>query len=420
MHIVAAFCAFLMLTRIAIEGARCRNEEDCELNGDCDINSGTCQCYQGWKGENCGQLDLAPIKSYKIPGYVPKATANSENVSCSWGGNIIKQKIENKTQYSIIAAAMQAHCGIDYWTSNSEIIHAVGDAPEGPYVYKETLVPRFAHEPNVVRAPDGALVMFFTWCDCDPNKLQPPTPVSQCETPTRWPWSNNEPQANTEFNKTGDNTQLKGILPGYFQTWMRISDSGSPSGPWGAPIKIDLGNACKGEPDPNDTNFNAAIYPNGTLVGLWRCVETLNTTQPRATVIHTVIAENYRDIKTYRYTPYPAYLQREFGTEDPTVWIDTKGHVHAILHDEDECCPPTRDTAIGKHAWSRDGVSWSLSSTYAYNHTVEFADGHPSHTFLRRERPHIYIEDGRLMFLTNGAQPYNDTDKTFTLIQPIR
>jgi hypothetical protein len=102
------------------------------------------------------------------------------------------------------------------------------------------------------------------------------------------------------------------------------------------------------------------------------------------------------------------------------VWAAADGTLHAILHDEDECCPPARDTALGKHAFSVDGHQWHLSNSYAYNGTIAIADGSVRNV-VRRERPHMVLAaDHTPLYLTNGCQPSSSSDATFTLAQPIR
>ena len=103
----------------------CRDAFDCELNGQC--HAGVCVCSRGWKGQQCGELDLLPVASAAAVGFVP--SDESETLSCSWGGNIIQ---EPHGQYSLIAASMRAHCGINAWGTNSEIVMAVSDSPHGP------------------------------------------------------------------------------------------------------------------------------------------------------------------------------------------------------------------------------------------------------------------------------------------------
>ena len=45
----------------------------------------------------------------------------------------------------------------------------------------------------------------------------------------------------------------------------------------------------------------------------------------------------------------------------------------------------------GRHAWSRDGISWSEPRVGAYNTTVLFTDG-TNMTCSRRERPQMILD----------------------------
>ena len=159
------------------------------------------------------------------------------------------------------------------------------------------------------------------------------------------------------------------------------------------------------------------------MVGLWRCVQNSSAPPviPGATVIHTMRADHWRNVSTYMFSSASAYPQREHGTEDPTIWMSRDGSFHAILHDEDGTNPVAADTALGKHAWSADGLNWHLSQSLAYNTTVEFLDGTPPLTLVRRERPHVVVDsEGRPVMLTNGVQPYQSpSDWTFTLVQRV-
>ena len=59
------------------------------------------------------------------------------------------------------ASRFDNHCGVGTYLMNSRVVHAVSttDSVLGPYQEKESVVPPFAHEPDVVRAPTGELVM---------------------------------------------------------------------------------------------------------------------------------------------------------------------------------------------------------------------------------------------------------------------
>jgi hypothetical protein len=47
-------------------------------------------------------------------------------------------------------------CSLDYWTSNSQIAHAVSEGPAGPYRKVATALNAWAHEPQLVVNPAPA------------------------------------------------------------------------------------------------------------------------------------------------------------------------------------------------------------------------------------------------------------------------
>ena len=85
-------------------------------------------------------------------------------------------------------------------------------------------------------------------------------------------------------------------------------------------------------------------------------------------------------------------------------------------------------SAVGCHAFSRDGWSWTLSATPAYNYTVAFVGGGTT-TFGRRERPQLVFDpdSGAPTHLINGVQlpaaqqpRGSQRDYTYSIIVPLR
>ena len=64
----------------------------------------------------------------------------------------------------MIASELLHHCGIDSWTSNNRIVHATSRGGV-TFSRRAVVVPAFAHEPNVIRAPSGEWVMYYTSFD---------------------------------------------------------------------------------------------------------------------------------------------------------------------------------------------------------------------------------------------------------------
>ena len=147
----------------------CASDEGCQLNGHCA--AGRCLCDAGWVGPDCGRLDLVAGPPPRRSGLLADGSAADRGIRSSWGGSVVRDAADGT--YSMFAAAMLEGCGIDAWGTNSEIVRAVADTPLGPYRLAETVVPRFAHEPNVVRAPDGSVVMFYYASNCSDGHCDP-------------------------------------------------------------------------------------------------------------------------------------------------------------------------------------------------------------------------------------------------------
>eukprot|EP01044_Picomonas_judraskeda_P015440 COSAG03_NODE_2588_length_2615_cov_7.356518_3_plen_412_part_00 len=132
----------------------CSTAMDCALNGDCV--SGRCACDPAWSGaENCAVMSFAPVE--KAPGKAPGYYNHTES---SWGGFPIQG---DDGKWNLIHAQMANHCPLGSWTSNSIVARSVSTtgSPDGPYAFAEELLPPFAHNPSVRKAPDGTYVIFF-------------------------------------------------------------------------------------------------------------------------------------------------------------------------------------------------------------------------------------------------------------------
>ena len=120
----------------------CRDDAGCQLNGAC-IAGGACKCRPGWKGLDCGLLDILPSTSTsttprhsfstsangtrdptaapptinRFPGLAygspPSATGNTG--LASWGGSIVVDP-KNASKFHLFAAEMSLGCGLNSWS----------------------------------------------------------------------------------------------------------------------------------------------------------------------------------------------------------------------------------------------------------------------------------------------------------------
>ena len=386
----------------------CVSNGDCSHNGVCDAASGKCTCDAAWSGHRCGTLQLEPVDPNAL-GYRPTSNVTGENVS-SWGAPVHWD--ETTALWHGWASEMVAHCGINAWETNSQIVHIVSTSAFGPFARKEVIHPAFAHEPAVERGPHGEWVMAYSSFPLSATSV-PTRKASQClacangTTPKQGtpgcPFQRGTPKSLGHTFK-----QMLGVSTGPAGPWRDLGEVKGLTQGW------DWNTAMTIDDDPKSATPGAALAMiRGGM---------------------TWYASNYADNTTWRAIGAPEGApegpQFDFGCEDPYVWRDRRNAsiYHAIVH--------AFTPFYGAHAWAYapPGRNWSAHgaalewriSGAAYGNEVTFTDG-SSRTFVRRERPHlIWSKDGLVpIALTNGVQYEGhanipDGDGTFTLIQPLR
>ena len=180
-------------------------------------------------------------------------------------------------------------------------------------------------------------------------------------------------------------------------------------GPW--VNSTAFGPAASGFPFSVD-NPAPLFFTNGSVAVMFRSY------QPYHSTIGIARADDWRGPWTL-----PAAPIFEGLAEDPFLWFQhATASYHALFHSLGACAD------VGCHAYSRDGVSWTLSPTPAYGFAVAFDDG-TNTTFTRRERPHLLLDPttGAATHLINGVQPPRSLqpgggrgDASYTLVAPLR
>ena len=130
----------------------CMTSLDCGLNGDCV--SGSCVCDHAWAGnEDCTAMAFEPLNRTAMPGYYNLTES-------SWGGLPIE---DGSGGFKLVHAQMANGCDLGTWTTNSIVALSTSTSGnvEGPYTFERELLPPFAHNPTVRRAPDGTYLIYF-------------------------------------------------------------------------------------------------------------------------------------------------------------------------------------------------------------------------------------------------------------------
>ena len=377
----------------------CSSDAECSYNGVCSRAAARgerlCVCDAAWTGDRCQTLAVRPARREAGLRIVESNGANTS----TWGGSVIFDRETNTSH--MWAAEMLQHCGIDAWTSNSHVIHATSTDPNGRYVRQSEVVPVFSHEPNVVRAPNGEFVMYYT--GVAPGQPAP-QPCSEC----------------TDGNTPPGAASCGHSPSGNGPTFMIRAKS--PYGPWSKPEQLFKSQANFTN---LDTNLAVTILADGSVVGIARTVGP-----PTGVLAHLVTARDWTDPESYvgRWTKllFPnTTIVDDAGVEDPFVYRDRRGIFHAVFHNQIEA---DDERLCGGHSYSEDGETWVFTGT-SWGNRVRFTDG-TEYKFSRRERPHFVFGDPQDPFkitaLTTGVQfgthaPVSvaGEDATYTLLQTV-
>lgn len=259
----------------------------------------------------------------------------------SWGGSVLQD--EAAGVWHMWASEMTGHCGINSWTYNSRIVHATSPTLLGPFQRDGEFSGVFSHEPIAVRDPTTReWAVFYT------SAIPSGRPVCNCS-------DGSSTAACESFPKYGKQGPT-------FVSW-----APSPTGPWSPPLQLFSEGAREA-----DTNLAPYIFPNGSLLGIWR-------THPGAipgSIPHLVTAMDWKNVSSYTWHSdpiLPLHLPEDVGLEDPHLYRDARGGFHALFH-AFSLNASTADGDFGGHAFSEDGWNWTWSGL-SYNNRGTFTDG---------------------------------------------
>jgi len=295
-------------------------------------------------------------------------------------------------KYHMWASEIDRHCGIHRWVSQSIVVHAVSDGPpKWKFERKETVFGIFSHEPIVARAPTGEYVLFITHYPGDDAD----TPICNC--------TDGSSGSGGCSHESGPGKNKK---QSSYMTYAK-----NPYGPW-SPLELII--------DVHyDTNLAPIIMSDGSAIAwtrgaIWR-------------------ASHWKDAKSWKKTGGAGWVEGE----DPSMWVDKRGHFHIVSHNGKRGKPVTaKDTTgdCGRHLFSEtgDAGTWRYAGPKdqfglcAYPRTdVPFADG-SSRNFYRRERPHLVLgPDGftpvalTTSVIDNPTSTAGGQDQSYTLLQPV-
>ena len=372
----------LLALGAAVSGAgACSTDADCSLLGVCGPG-GTCACDAGWRGADCGVLDLAPARrgsGYNRTGEAPPTS--------SWGGRVVRDPADAGLHH-LFAAEFTRHCGLDYWSPMSRIIRAESrTGPAGPFAFAGEVVGTFAHNPTVDwSAAERQWLLFSIGCAV-PQPASCEQPALECA-----PGNSNNGESGITLHTSPD-----------LLSWTR------------APGYV-LANGSAGAWDEDTTNPSAYVQADGSVVLMYRgCPEGCASIEQLGFATAPAAAGPYARAHAQPILPNPL--------EDGFVWRDARGNWHFLAHSLEPGGGFGDGPKVGRHGFAADlHGQWTFGGAeLAFNTTVRFDDG-SSEDFYRRERPQLlFSEDGAMTptFLVTGVQSVGSPN-SFTLIQPVR
>ena len=97
----------------------CETDEDCYYSGVC-LSNKTCECFPGWRGENCTALNNQTIAVVQGFTFLPDYDV--------WGSQVI---FENGTYHMFASVYPSDLVFMNHWLTNAQIVRATSQTPEG-------------------------------------------------------------------------------------------------------------------------------------------------------------------------------------------------------------------------------------------------------------------------------------------------
>mgnify|MGYP003950361495 CR=1 FL=1 len=334
----------------------------CSLNGALSSGDGkTCVCDSAWRGAACDVLDVRPADPARA-GYRNATGFNS------WGGNALFDSRSGR--WHLFSAQFVDRKTLDAWGTASEIVRAVSDTPFGPFVYAETVVPVWAHNPTV-RKFQGKFYLYMIGAGHNADDGGKPSNLN-------------------------------------FTSAIHVSVADDITGPWSVPEPVLFEDASPSlwvgryNPSPHFLDDGSVLlaFNGGPRNSSWP--KSVAKEYP-GIALSAPGPRNYRGpfkLIHHGLPVFPKKLGCFGGTgEDPFIWHDKRG-LKMLIHG---MCPTGLMQA--HFASSPDlGATWYLSPRETYTYNVGWVNG--SSTFFSRvERPQLSFDPatGHPIALWNGV-----------------
>lgn len=290
------------------------------------------------------------------------------------------------------------------WVSNSEVVRAVADKPEGPYTFEAVVLPprpgywdaTMTHNPTIHKHGNTWILFYTGTRGIGPDGTDAP------------------PTESIDFDA-------------FARYWLnkRIGIATAPhiTGPWtrrDAPI-LDI------NPDGWDADItsNAApiVRPDGSVILIYKSSRDRMTGGDVIPLkLGVAVADHWEGpYRRARPNPLDEFNGPETDIEDPYAWWQDD-HFEAIFKDmTGKICGKYHG---GIHALSDDGINWRLADDpLAYTRELLWDDGTVSHQG-QFERPQLLIQNGQPTHLFaatgDGAGGFDKMTRTWNMVVPLK
>jgi len=347
----------------------------------------------------CSMLLLAAsarAADFPAMGVVPRAGGFRMDGYWVWCGSVIKG---DNGKYHMFASRwpkdITFHPG---WMTNSEIVRAVADRPEGPYTFQEVALPargaeywdgRSTHNPAITRHGD-TYVLFY---------MGSTHPLADPPRGALFPLDDPRAIVARSRKRVG------------------IATAKSLAGPWTRYERPIL------ETRPGTfysfltSNPAPVVHPDGSAYLMFKA-RRYEGTKHGAMVLGAARARHY--LGPYEVVgDEPLFSPTKMGeVEDPFVWKTAAGYEMVA---KDMTGKLVGEKHAGIHARSKDGLDWTLLGK-AWSRVLKWDDG-TSQQMGQLERPCLLIEHGRPVFLFaatgDGPGGFNNMTQSWNVAIPL-
>ncbi|WP_164821603.1 glycoside hydrolase family protein [Paenibacillus koleovorans] len=322
-----------------------------------------------------------------------------------WCGSVIKGE---DGRYHMFASRWSKETPFwPYWVTNSEVVRAVSETPEGPFRFEEVVLPvrgeqhwdgMMTHNPTIHRHGDTYL-LFYTGTTYSGGRP---------DSSSRDYWGNEKTAEARRNQRVG------------------LATAKSIHGPWTRRDEPVL------HPRPGywdglmTTNPAACVLPDGGVLLVYKSTGHQKDRLRLGIAKAAHFEGPYERLRAESIFQFPEHGEHGEHVEDPYIWY-RDGRYELIMKDmEGGICG---EKHAGIHATSADGIHWDVTQPpLAYSRTVQWDDGTTT-AQGSLERPQLLIENGvpTHFYAATGnrggiytADEADRSDHTWTLVIPLR